>query len=120
MSANRHADMTPTQRPMSRHGAMSPTWSVSCRRHSADMSACLSFWGGEIPDTTPTCPAKDITTQSFTQNGNDKEDDRHIEGNITTALNQDKVCEYVISAPIILFHIVHFSYNVLQPGYDYP
>jgi hypothetical protein len=43
MSANRHADTTPTQRPASQHGAMSPTWSVSYRRHGADMSACLSF-----------------------------------------------------------------------------
>ena len=58
MSANRHADTTPTRRPTSRHGAMSPTWSVSCWQHSADMSACLSFWGGKIPDTTPTLPAK--------------------------------------------------------------
>jgi hypothetical protein len=24
------------------------------------MSACLSFWGGEIPDTTPTLPAKEV------------------------------------------------------------
>ncbi len=52
--------MTPTQRPASQHGAMSPTWSVSCRRHGADMSACLSFWGEKIPDTTPTFPAKHI------------------------------------------------------------
>ena len=58
MSANRHADTTPTRHLRSRHGAMSPTWSVSCRQHSADMSACLSFWGGKIPDTTPTFPAK--------------------------------------------------------------
>jgi hypothetical protein len=58
MSANRHADTTPTQRPASRHGAMSPTWSVSCRRHGADMSAPTSFWGEKIPDTTPTFPAK--------------------------------------------------------------
>ncbi len=52
------ADTTPARRPASRHGIMSPTWSVSCRRHGADMSACLSFWGGKIPDTTPTLPAK--------------------------------------------------------------
>lgn len=59
----------------------------------------------------------DITSQSIALNDNDKEDDSHIEGNITTALNRDKVCESVFSAPIILFHIVvHFSYiNVLQP-----
>lgn len=63
----------------------------------------------------------DITTQSIAQNDNDKEHDHHIEGNITTAQNRDKVCESVISAPIILYHIVHFSYiNVLQPGYYYP
>jgi hypothetical protein len=62
-----------------------------------------------------------ITTQSNAQNDNDKDDDCHIEGNMTTALDQDKVCVSVISAPIILYHIVHFSYiNVLQPGYYYP
>ena len=66
MSANRHADTTPTRHLRSRHGAMSPTWSVSCRRHGADMSACLSFWGEKIPDTTPTLPAKDSTTSSLT------------------------------------------------------
>ena len=52
------ADTTPTRRPTSRQGAMSPTWSMSCRRHCADMSACLSFLGEKIPDTTPTFPAK--------------------------------------------------------------
>jgi hypothetical protein len=52
------ADTTPTRRPTSRHGAMSPTWSMSCRRHCADMSACLSFLGEKIPDATPTFPAK--------------------------------------------------------------
>jgi hypothetical protein len=31
---------------------------MSCRRHCADMSACLSFLGEKIPDTTPTFPAK--------------------------------------------------------------
>jgi hypothetical protein len=58
----------------------------------------------------------DITSQSIALTNNDKEDDSHIKGNITTALNRDKVCESVFSAPIILFHIVvHFSYiNVLQ------
>jgi hypothetical protein len=55
------ADTTPTRRPASRHGAMSPTWSVSCRQHGADMLACLSFLGGKIPDTTPTLPAKTST-----------------------------------------------------------
>jgi hypothetical protein len=49
------ADMTLTRRPASRHGAMSPTWSVSCQRPGA---ACLSFLGKKIPDTTPTLPAK--------------------------------------------------------------
>ncbi len=52
------ADTTPTRRPTSRHGAMLPTWSMSSRRHCADMSACLSFLGEKIPDTTPTFPAK--------------------------------------------------------------
>jgi hypothetical protein len=52
------ADTTPTRRPTSRHGAMSPTWSMSCRQHCADMSACLSFLGEKIPDATPTFPAK--------------------------------------------------------------
>ncbi len=66
MSANRHAGTTPTQCPTSRHGAMLPTWSVSCQRHSADMSACLSFWGGEITNTTPKFPAKEtIPLQSI-------------------------------------------------------
>jgi hypothetical protein len=63
MLANRHADTTPTRHLRSRHGAMSPTWSVSCWRHGADMSACLSFWGGKIPDTTPTLPAKEPGVQ---------------------------------------------------------
>ncbi len=34
------------------------TWSVSCRRHDADMSVCLSFWRKKIHDTTPTFPTK--------------------------------------------------------------
>jgi hypothetical protein len=60
-----------------------------------------------------------ITTQSNAQNDNDKDDDCHIEGNMTTALDQDKVCVSVISAPIILYRIVHVSYiNVLHSGDD--
>ncbi len=50
---------------------MSPTWSVSCRRHGADMSACLSFCGEKIPDTTPTLlciPKKVIKTELGMQN----------------------------------------------------
>jgi hypothetical protein len=43
------ADTTPT---------MLPTWSVSRRRHGADMLACVLFWGEKIHDTTPTLPAK--------------------------------------------------------------
>ena len=34
-----------------------------------------------------------ITSQSIALNDNDKEDDSHIEGNITTALNRDTVCD---------------------------
>ncbi len=42
-----------------------------------------------------------ITTQSIAQNNYDNKHDHHIEGNITTVQNWDKVCESVISAPII-------------------
>ncbi len=34
----------------------------------------------------------DNTSQSIALNDNDKKDGSHIEGNITTALNRDKVC----------------------------
>jgi hypothetical protein len=58
MSGKCHADTTLTRHLRSWQGLMSPTcW---CRHTDflRDMSACLSFWGGKIPDTTPTFPAK--------------------------------------------------------------
>jgi hypothetical protein len=51
----------------------------------------------------------EVTTHSNAQNKDDKDDDRHIEGNMTTGLDQDQVCVSVISAPIILYHIAHFT-----------
>ncbi len=51
-------DATLTQHLRSQNGPMSPTWSVLCRRHVADMLSCLSFWREKIPDTMPTLPAK--------------------------------------------------------------
>jgi hypothetical protein len=50
-----------------------------------------------------------VTTHSNAQNKDDIDDDRQIEGNMTTGLDQDQVCVFVISAPIILYHIVHFT-----------
>ncbi len=42
-------DMTSTQDLRSQNGLMSPTWSVSCRQHCADMSLSLSFWRKKSP-----------------------------------------------------------------------
>ena len=55
---NCHADTTSTWHLRSRHGLVLPTCRATCRDMSHDMSACLSFWGGGIPNTTPTLPAK--------------------------------------------------------------
>ena len=61
----RDADTTSTWHLRSRHGLMLLTWSVSCWRHGADMSACRPFSGGEIPDTTPTFPAKLLSSSTI-------------------------------------------------------
>ncbi len=58
-------DTTLTRHLRSQKGPMSPTWSVLCRQHVANMSLCLSFWRKKIPDMTPTLPAKDKRTMVF-------------------------------------------------------
>ena len=58
MSGDRHADTTSTRHLRSRHGSMSPTWSVSVPTCCGNMLACLWFLGGEIPDMMPTLPTK--------------------------------------------------------------
>jgi hypothetical protein len=50
-----------------------------------------------------------VTTHSNAQNKDDIDDDHQIEGNMTTGLDQDQVCVSVISPPIVLYHIVHFT-----------
>ena len=47
--------------------------------------------------------ANDKTTNhSNAQNDDDKNDDHHIEQNMTTGLDQDQVCVSLFSAPIII------------------
>ena len=65
MSGNCHANTTLTRHLRSQQGSMSLTcW----RRHanmSSNMSACLSFWGGKIPNRTLTLPAKSTKTYAW-------------------------------------------------------
>jgi hypothetical protein len=56
---------------------------------SRDMSACLLFWGGEIPGTTPTFPAKEGTTVTqWQRDGNNSNGNGRHNGvsNSTTAM----------------------------------
>ena len=51
----------------------------------------------------------EVTNHSNAQNEDDIDDDRQIERNMMKGLDQDQVCVSVISPPVILYHIVHFT-----------
>ncbi len=62
--------------------------------------------------------ANDKTTNhSNAQNNDDKNDDHHIEQNMTTGLDQDQVCVSLFSAPInIPYHSFHNAFDTIcQP-----